>query len=55
MDRIKFIYSMLSKDDLKGKHNFRDKAPGNLKGKTMVITGGSRGIGLAIGLRYSFS
>lgn len=50
MDRLKFIYSHLAKDDLKGKSNFHDKA-GSLKGKTMVVTGGSRGIGLAIALR----
>lgn len=52
MDRIKFIYSHLAKDDLIGKDNFLAKA-GNLKGKTMVVTGGSRGIGLAIALRYA--
>jgi len=42
----------LAKHDLEGKDNFLDKIPGkSLKGKTMVVTGGSRGIGLAIALR----
>jgi citronellol/citronellal dehydrogenase len=32
-------------------HGFDFKNVGNLKGKTLFITGASRGIGLAIGLR----
>ena len=52
MQRIGFVYSHLSKDDLKGKDNILDKLQGkSLKGKTIVVTGGSRGIGLAIALR----
>lgn len=51
MDRIKFLYSHLAKDDLKGKSDLNTKIPGGLKGKTIVVTGGSRGIGLAIALR----
>lgn len=52
MNRINFIYSHLAKDDLKGHDNLMDKIPGkSLKGKTMVVTGGSRGIGLAIAIR----
>jgi citronellol/citronellal dehydrogenase len=52
MNRVNFIYSHLAKDDLKGKDNILDKAsPKGLKDKTIVITGGSRGIGLAIALR----
>lgn len=52
MNRINFIYSHLAKDDLRDKNNLLSKIPGkSLAGKTMVITGGSRGIGLAIALR----
>ena len=32
-------------------HNFTESALGNLKGQTIFITGGSRGIGLAIAKR----
>lgn len=52
MQRINFVYSHLAKQDLQGRDNLLDKIPGkSLKGKTMVVTGGSRGIGLAIALR----
>jgi citronellol/citronellal dehydrogenase len=51
MDRIKFLYSHLAKDDLKGKSKLDSKIAGGLKGKTIVVTGGSRGIGLSIALR----
>lgn len=33
------------------KEQISQKKEGKLKGKTVVITGGSRGIGLAIGIR----
>ncbi len=33
------------------KEQINQKKEGKLKGKTVVITGGSRGIGLAIGIR----
>lgn len=49
MERLQTLTGHFSKNNLYAStQRFKFESAGNLKGKTMVVTGGSRGIGLAI-------